>query len=78
MGVIPKDGRPAFPVMSWGDGCLSGISVRDYYAAAALTGLVGERNLSSGALPGAEQLAEQCFRIADVFVLERERTVDNG
>jgi hypothetical protein len=76
VGEFPKDGGPVFPVRSWGDGCLSGISVRDYYAAAALTGLVSVRELSFGELPKADELANRCFQIADAML--KERTVDHG
>ena len=66
---MPKDGGPAFlPV-----------SLRDYFAAAALQGYRAGKHLNAGAYPSETKLwscnevAKSAYRDADAMIRERER-----
>lgn len=67
----PNDGGPAFPVP---DGADDGLSKRDYFAAAALTGLiaatVGMHGRGCVELLG-ERLAKAAYDAAEAMLKER-------
>lgn len=74
-----KDGGPAFPVQRLGsDGppeCEAhvGLSLRDYFAAAALTGVLANDWRSDD----MKVLAEEAYEMAEAMLAERARR-DNG
>lgn len=57
----PDTGGPAFPLRSVNT--KNGMSLRDYFAAAALTGLVAHVPIS--------QVSEKAFRVADLMLAAR-------
>lgn len=71
-----NDGGPAFPVVGVFAGEVGvrapedGMSLRDYFTAAALTGL-----LQRGAITDMDLLAEKALRIADFVLVEREKVM---
>lgn len=70
---MEKDGGPAFPGPQWsgqiGDG-ESGMSLRDYFAAAALPGLVPR---GEGSLSIVHCYASDAYKLADAMLAEREK-----
>ena len=76
-----KDGGPAFPIAgtNWKDkdGNLcgrnadDGMTLRDYFAAAALAGMSYASDYSKG--PCNSAIAERAFHIADAMLAEREK-----
>ena len=62
----PKDGGPAFPNVH---GKVDGLTLRDYFAAAALTGLLYCSEDGSG----SDVLAKASFAYADAMLLERNK-----
>ena len=70
---MSDESRPAFPVSRYGDGeggpIEGGLSMRDYFAAAALQGIC-----ASG--PSKEytdqRLANEAYKLADAMLAERE------
>ena len=70
-----NDGGPAFP----GGGYIGhGMSLRDYFAAKAMQGLIASRN-ESGPFRSTRWLfddAKYCYDIADALLAEREK--DDG
>lgn len=85
-----EDGGPAFPgaqqkfVSSGHGGTIelfrgdvpSGMTLRDYFAAAALTGLLGTIATTEGALPGAAGRAIKCevaYEYADKMLEARKK-----
>lgn len=68
---MPKDNGPAFPVESRVD---RGLTKREYYAAAALTGLCA----SVGANCSDDGLAKSAFRIADAMIAAVDSEQANG
>ena len=64
-----NDGGPAFPIASQVFGDFAGMTLRDYFAAAAMQGM-----LSSEAMRIYDpDLAEESYRAADAMIKERER-----
>jgi hypothetical protein len=64
-----KDGGPAFPVTPPRDVTFTaGMSLRDYFAAAALTGIC-----SSGTLPSDAKASQWAYEYADALLAARER-----
>jgi len=72
----PNDGGPAFPRPGWEacpDGNFPGMTLRDYFAIHSV--------LAAGILSGkkpsdevtAQELAENCYKIADALIAEREK-----
>lgn len=65
------NGRPAFPVPMVSDGTTvdavndHGMTLRDYFAAAALTGIIHNYDI--------EQAAEVAYSYADAMLKEREK-----
>ncbi len=76
----PNDGGPAFPMpdaevlggVSVGH---KGMSLRDYFAAAALAALTAAPDYSSG--PADASMARRAFSIADFMIAERNKVVDS-
>ena len=68
----PNDGGAAFPIVS-DDLCATGMTLRDYFAAAALTGLIADAtNYSS--IP---MNADTAYRHADAMLAERAKTKED-
>ena len=70
-----NDGGPAFPHTTQWDGITPainhhGISIRDYFAAAALQGLLS--SIEPNQLWCGEDVAVTCYRTADVMLKARE------
>jgi hypothetical protein len=74
-----NDGGPAFPTLAvLGDRALSegGLTVRDYFAAKALPGLIGRVWNADGKLSGDEVIAlwaQSAYAMADAMIAEREK-----
>lgn len=68
----PDDGGPAFPLQEEGRYSILGLSLRDYFASAAVTGQL------ASALPGsidphyAADLAKQAYIVADALIADRK------
>ena len=60
-----KPGGPAFPLP---DGVHEGMTLRDYFAAAALTG-----TLASGSGVSSADLAKSAYEDADAMLAERQK-----
>ena len=73
-----NDGGPAFPTDSWGEGCLSGISARDYFAAAALTGYLAWSPVEDDRISPPESCAAYSYSVADAMLRERNRDGKEG
>lgn len=69
MKIPPKDGGRAFPVATEG-GAYLGMSLRDYFAATALLGLIG---CDIEEIPTLEQLAGKSYELADAMLIERAK-----
>lgn len=68
-----QEGGPAFPCMDRGDGFPGeGMSLRDYFAAAALTGQLANPKNTLRFDP--EHDADFCYRIADAMLARRYAT----
>ncbi|CAB3931576.1 hypothetical protein [Achromobacter insolitus] len=65
-----NDGGPAFPVES-GRGAANGMTLRDYFAAKALHGLITMRHPHHHGEAGPAQLAEDAYLIADAMLFMR-------
>ena len=62
-----KTGGPAFPIKTF-DGDYRGMTLRDYFAAKAMQGLVG----APQAIPRTS-IAEHAYLMADAMIAEREK-----
>ena len=63
-----ETGGPAFPIpgaQMWGN---SGMSLRDYFAAKALQGLLADTNIKSS----AEEFASRAYDVADAMLEARK------
>jgi hypothetical protein len=72
MSIQINDGGPAFPVVFQHDEATSecyGISIRDYFAAAALK---GQAHRFAHPHEHRELLAQDCYDIADAMLKARE------
>jgi hypothetical protein len=82
-----KDGGPAFPEIKISDqvqmtdgkillpvieGFRSGMSLRDYFAAAALAGILSNRAASLGPIDSSD-FAKDAYQVADDMLAEREK-----
>ncbi len=74
-----KDGGSAFPCFAHpnsknGQG-MSGMSLRDYFAAKALQGMLSHPGLSKtdGSDYGPSDVAQAAFELADAMLAEREK-----
>lgn len=63
-----KDGGPAFPV-AYGGGRIEGMTLRDYFAAKALAGMLAD----SEVMATREDFAERSYALADAMILERAK-----
>ena len=86
---MKNDGGPAFPVLHTIDGNwvknpldeFKGMSLRDYFAAAALQGFVrsasvhGGGNMNVSAMGYPDEHARMCYRWADAMLAERKKGV---
>lgn len=71
-----KDGGPAFPVTT---NCgsaypLPGMTMRDYFAAAAVQGILASTEASQAHKIQVKNLAEGCYIIADALLSQRAKT----
>jgi hypothetical protein len=67
-----NDGGPAFPQFASKADNPEGMTLRDYFAAKALCGLLaGEPPEAPGTAP--DEWAKQAYRIADSMISEREK-----
>jgi hypothetical protein len=66
---------PAFPIPQGPDTVHFGISMRDYFAAAALPGVLAARASVGGDML-QESIAEECYELADALVVARLKTPD--
>ena len=88
-----KDGGPVYPVThvidQYGNPNEEGMTLRQYYKAAALTGILGNSSLENywqaiehiGARDTDDYIAgikEACSKFADVMIAEDEEAKDNG
>ncbi len=62
-----KDGRPAFPVLE-GDTQWLGMSLRDYFAAKAMQGMLSDSKLQGK----MEEFAARSYAMADAMIKARE------
>ncbi|SRR5260221_1096826 len=70
--AMKPDGGPAFPSHgTMGEVAQQGMSLRDYFAAAALQGILGIYDQPNQL---SEQFAERCYRLADAMLAEREKS----
>jgi len=71
-----KDGGPAFPVVEvhpvHGSRVDMGMSLRDYFAGHALSGLLADPNVGYGGQQTAK-LCEGCYAIADSMLNARQK-----
>lgn len=65
-----RNGGPAFPRESMHP-CLTGMSLRDYFAAHALSGILASPHLT--VTKPAPELAINCYAIADAMLAERAK-----
>ncbi len=75
MNTPINDGGPAFPLISEDHRAIRhiGLSLRDYFAAAALQGMLSDPN-NCTALP---ETAMYAYRSADAMLIERAKTTEN-
>ena len=68
-----NDGGPAFPLETTASGVFfeSGMSLRDYFAAAYLNGLISQRNGGSNLTP--DERARLAYIHADAMLVERDK-----
>jgi hypothetical protein len=72
-----NDGGPAFPVFDGQSGPYGGMTLRDYFAAAALTGL-RSNNPESAALHSSDNIAHLAYADADAMLAELEKGAGDG
>lgn len=67
-----NDGGPAFPVSPeiYNGTGLCGMTLRDYFAAAALNGLIA--SVQPGQIWSCEEIGVTCYRMADAMIKARE------
>lgn len=78
-----NNGGLAFPLSGGqylGEDRATGMSLRDYFAAQALTGVLQARALLNGpdSLGSQEDVAEECYELADAMIAQRDGTVSVG
>ena len=73
MSKLTSDGGPAFPTLfiepNYGSG-YAGMTLRDYFAAAALQGLLS--SIQPNQLWSGDDVAVTCYRTADAMLKARE------
>jgi hypothetical protein len=70
MSTTPNDGGPAFPIRFENGMYQQGITIRDYFAAAALQGLLANPDFEGT----QEGFAIESYRLADLMIAERAKT----
>lgn len=70
MSTPSKDGGPAFPIVS-DDLCAPGMTLRDYFAAAALQGMLASSSV--GDALAEPDYAKAAYIQADAMLAERNR-----
>lgn len=65
-----NDGGPAFPIL-YDDLCVTGMTLRDYFAAAALQGLLADEIAGYSTF---SDFAEGAYGFADAMLAERAKT----
>lgn len=70
MSTTPNDGGPAFPIRFENGMYQQGITIRDYFAAAALQGLLACPNHEA---PTWENFVGQSYKLADAMLAERAK-----
>lgn len=69
-----KDGGPAFPIEDALGASSLGITIRDYFAAAAMQGLIATNPTARDNIePSPENLSIAAYRVSDAMLKERER-----
>lgn len=66
----PQDGGPAFPIVS-DDLCATGMTLRDYFAAAAMQGFMSSTDPKDTANLHIPSLAFNAYAIADGMLVQR-------
>lgn len=69
----PHEGGPAFPYWNCAENTTGGMSLRDYFAAAALQGILAKPELYR---PSHAKAAGYAFSQADAMLAARERKED--
>lgn len=71
-----KDGGPAFPVVFWDKDAMKflndGMSLRDYFAAKVIQGMVADPNVTNMKL-FIEVAPIQAYKVADAMLAERAK-----
>jgi len=71
MSMQPTGTLPAFPTVEYGTTVMEGITLWDYYAAAALSAI-------SRDIEASRVVASRAAYIADAMIAEREERTNNG
>lgn len=72
--MAKEDGGPAFPRPGWNecpDGCLPGMTLREWYAGQALKGILTMGHTAQEL--DAKRVAESAFRFADAMIEEGKK-----
>ncbi len=67
----PRDGGPAFPLVP--EHSAEGMSLRDFFAAHALSGYLAAHGGGDTALPSFSAAAEDAYAVADHMLAERRK-----
>ena len=67
-----NDGGPAFPAHPSAMGDHDGMSLRDYFAAKAMQGMLAARHPTHSGEDGADTLADDSYIVADAMLAARE------
>ena len=67
-----KTGGPAFPHKKYDIG-YAGMTLRDYFAAKAMQGIIAASNEDGGPYYFEEAVAENAYLMADAMIAEREK-----
>lgn len=76
---ILKDGGSAFPVTpkNGTQYRMPGMTLRDYFAAAALQGVLASTEAAQGHKIHVQTLAANCYTISDAMLAERAKTKED-
>lgn len=69
--TIKDDGGPAFPFNRTETECYCGMSMRDYFAAAAMQGLIASNDVGAGDRIG--DIPDYAYQIADAMLEARKK-----
>jgi len=56
----------------------SGMTLRDYFAAAAIQGMLSERSAFTEQARAAEKMEDMAYYVADAMLAEREKSQDSN